>query len=399
MFWRILHRMIFFELAKIFVLALLGITGIIVMAGIVAEATQQGLNPAQVLAAIPLIIPSSLPYTIPPTTLFATCIVYGRLAHDNEILAIKSAGINVMQVVLPGLFLGAVMSGVTMGLYYHLIPYTHHLLRSSLLNNVEEYLYTMLQKDRCIKQPGLRYAMWVRQVQGRRLIDALFKRQDEKGQYDVIARSREAELSVDLVKKELIVRMRHGEVLGGDDSKGHGFFDDQSWPVALPEDLFKIRKPKPRDMVWEDLLKDRQELTAEKDKIVGELAMALVRRNLQSPPVDLPKHIQNLQNELRRKQIDINCVTAELQMRPALAFGCLFFVLVGCPVGIWFSRSDYFSAFITCFLPIVLLYYPLLLCSTNFAKDGKLPAVVALWLANGLLALSAPPLFWKLLKN
>src|SRR5206468_3729214 len=108
--------MIFFELAKIFLLALLGITGIIVMAGIVAEATQQGLNPSQVLAAIPLLIPSSLPYTIPPTTLFATCIVYGRLAHDNEILAIKSAGINVMQVVLPGVLLGTVMSGVTMGL-------------------------------------------------------------------------------------------------------------------------------------------------------------------------------------------------------------------------------------------------------------------------------------------
>ena len=83
--------MIFRELVKVFLLCLVGITGILLMAGIVAEASQQGLNPAQVLAVIPLLVPSTLPYTIPATTLFAACIVYGRLAADNEILAIRAA--------------------------------------------------------------------------------------------------------------------------------------------------------------------------------------------------------------------------------------------------------------------------------------------------------------------
>src|SRR3984957_1898928 len=122
--------MILWELCKVFVLSLVGITGILLMAGIIAEASQQGLGPMQILAAIPLLIPSMMPYTIPATTLFAACVVYGRLAADNEILAIKAAGVNVLQVVKPGLLLGLAMSGFTMGLYYQLIPYTHHLLRS-----------------------------------------------------------------------------------------------------------------------------------------------------------------------------------------------------------------------------------------------------------------------------
>src|SRR5881227_2722226 len=115
---------------RVFLLALLGITGILLMAGIVAEASRHGLGPAQILAMLPLIIPSTLPYTIPATTLFATCVVYGRLPADNEILAIRAAGVNILRVVWPGVLLGLLMSGTTLGLYYRLIPYTHHLMRS-----------------------------------------------------------------------------------------------------------------------------------------------------------------------------------------------------------------------------------------------------------------------------
>src|SRR3989440_12271294 len=106
--------MIFWELVKVFVLCLVGITGILLMAGIVAEASQQGLNPGQILAVIPLLIPSTLPYTIPATTLFATCIVYGRLAADNEILAIRASGINMSKVVWPGVVLGLMTSSATL---------------------------------------------------------------------------------------------------------------------------------------------------------------------------------------------------------------------------------------------------------------------------------------------
>ena len=57
----ILHRMILMELLKVFSMSLLGITGILLMAGIVAEASQQGLGPMQLLTIIPLLIPSMVP--------------------------------------------------------------------------------------------------------------------------------------------------------------------------------------------------------------------------------------------------------------------------------------------------------------------------------------------------
>src|SRR5262245_23204427 len=159
------------------------------MAGIVAEASRHGLGPTQILAIIPLIIPSTLPYTIPATTLFATCVVYGRLAHDNEILAIRAAGANVLVVVWPAVLLGVLMTAVTVALYYEVIPTTHYMMRSMFLNDVEDFLYALLRQDGYIRHPKLNYEMYVKRVEGRKLLDTEFKRRDPKtGKFDLIAR-------------------------------------------------------------------------------------------------------------------------------------------------------------------------------------------------------------------
>jgi lipopolysaccharide export system permease protein len=397
-FWSILHRTILGELTRVFLMSLLGITGILLMAGIVSEATQHGLSPTQVIAVIPLIIPSTLPYTIPATTLFATCVVYGRLAHDNEIIAIKAAGIHLMKVVWPAVWLGLAMSAVTLALYYETIPYTHHAMRSMFLNDVEELLYTMLRRDHCINQPRLNYVMFVRDVQGRKLQDALFKRRDGKGNYDVKARAREAELLVDLPRKQILVHMRYCYVIN-EKGTGSGYFEDKVWPVALPEELTLNRKVRASDLTWDELWERREELEQEEERLKTQMALATARLLLHKTPASLTTHVKNLRALLNQKEQEICSVDAEIHMRPALALGCLFFVLIGCPVGIWLSRSDYLSAFITCFLPIVFLYYPILLCGTNFAKSGTLDPAVALWSANALLGLVALVLFRQLLRH
>jgi lipopolysaccharide export system permease protein len=76
----------------------------------------------------------------------------------------------------------------------------------------------------------------------------------------------------------------------------------------------------------------------------------------------------------------------ERYMRSAQAFGPLVFVLIGAPVGILFAKRDFLSAFITCFLPIVLLYYPLLLMGVNLGKEQIIHPMAAMWLGNAVLA-------------
>jgi lipopolysaccharide export system permease protein len=393
----IVQRSIMSELVKVFGLSLIGITGLIVLATIVQEASQRGLPPAQIFAAIPLIVPSMLPFIIPPTTLFAACVVFGRLAHDNEITAIKSAGINIMHVVWPGILLGAMMSGCMFGMFYYLIPHCHHILRSAVVNDAEEYIFAVLKRDHEVRRLDfkLNWEIWVEQIHGHELRNAIFKRRDAKGHYDVIARAREAELHVDVAKREMLVQMRHGEVLD-EAGKTRVHFEEKDYSVPLPE-LDKSRKPSTREMTWNELRENRREAVEE----LAGLAMDIGRVETLPNPANLTpdQYRAFLQYKQGQQQLRWRALNVEMQMRPALSCGCLFFVLVGCPIGIWFSRSDYLSAFISCFLPIVFIYYPIQLCFTNLAKDGRVDPAVAHWIANGFLGLIAIGLFRKLLKN
>jgi lipopolysaccharide export system permease protein len=412
-FLSILHRMILWELTKVFFLSLLAITGILLMAGIVAEASQQGLGPTQVLAIIPLLIPSTLPYTLPATTLFATCIVYGRLAGDNEVLAIKAAGVNVLKVVWPGVVLGLVISCATMGLYYRIIPYTHLLMRTMFLNDIEGVLYRQLKKDKGINFRGLPFAIFVRDVQGRRLIDATIQhRRQEEGApaggkrheqggglaHDLVIRAREAELEVDLPRRKLIVKMHDGEVR--DRNGVAAVFKFRPEEIDLPPALLESAHiASPRDMSWRQLGEKRALLLGQVDDYARQLEEAQQRLDSPGAPPDLRDHIKNLSQGRDTVLNGIRQIDAEFQMRPALSFGCLCFVLIGCPVGIWFSKSDYLSAFITCFLPIVFVYYPLMLCGTNYAKEGRFPPLASVWAANVLVAVVGLFLYGRLLKN
>src|SRR5207237_4428222 len=129
----ILQRMIFGQLVRVFVLALLSLTGMFLLGGVVAEATQRGLSPTQVLLIIPMLVPNTLPYTVPATCLFATCVVYGRLSHDNEITAVKAAGVHLGRLVGPAVLLGLLTAAGTLALDYQFIPTTHQRLRSQVL--------------------------------------------------------------------------------------------------------------------------------------------------------------------------------------------------------------------------------------------------------------------------
>jgi lipopolysaccharide export system permease protein len=270
------------------------------------------------------------------------------------------------------------------------------MMRARALNDMEEFLYARLKKDHCIKGDKLSYSMWVSHVQGPWLQNPLFERQDGKGHYDLTVRAREARLKVDMEKRQIRVIMRFGTILRADGTRAS--FVQDYWDVDLPKDYGADLKLRPRAMTCPEIVQRRGEIKKEEERLATEIASQIAKSNLSNPP-DFARHLANLENQHKQRQSEITSLDAELLMRPALSLGCFCFVLVGCPVGIWFGKSDYLSAFITSFLPNVFIYYPLYLCGMNLAKQGKIPLLAGIWAANALITLLGLALFRRLMRN
>jgi lipopolysaccharide export system permease protein len=405
-----LERMLFWELVRVFTLALIGLTGLFVIAGLIQQASQQGLSARQILQIIPLFIPSTLPYTIPATTLFASCVVYGRFSNDNEAVAVKAAGIDLLTMLRPAFLLGVLTMATTAAISFTLIPRTQVMMYEEIMRDPEEVLYNRLKKDRFLR--GDDYMLYVRDVQGKRLLDVVIKRKSKtkikiiegfggRAEYDFLARTQQARLSVDLERK--IVTIDADRWLVADNNSF--VISDGTRPMEneLP-DVFSAReiKNKPMALEWNELGTRVQELSTLRLELMGrkDKQIALTESTIDPAAKKLQAaEVTHFDALLKDNIRNIRNTEYEFYIRPALAAGCLVFALIGCPVGIYFNRADYLSSFVTCFLPTVFLYYPLLLSGGGMAKDGKIPMLLGVWGANMIMGTLALILIFRLIKR
>ena len=69
-------------------------------------------------------------------------------------------------------------------------------------------------------------------------------------------------------------------------------------------------------------------------------------------------------------------------------FTCLCFALIGTPVAMLWRHADVLTNFFVCFLPILAVYYPLLMFGDKLSTSGALPPI-SFWMGNVVLAIPA----------
>ncbi len=98
---------------------------------------------------------------------------------------------------------------------------------------IEDYLYSQLRQHGQIKEPKLPISIYVQKVQGRKLVNPVFKRKDRNGQIDWVAHARTAELAVLVDQRLILVHMDQVMVLGENGSRA--FVEEKSFVLDLPK--------------------------------------------------------------------------------------------------------------------------------------------------------------------
>jgi len=390
----ILQRYVIDQVVRSFLLVLVTLTAVIVLFMVIGQAAREGLAPGLMVKVIPYIVPQMMVYTVPVSLLFAVSVIYGRMASDNEVIATKAAGCSAWVLLWPSILLSVILSGAICVLYGQFIPKSSFYFKAALFKDFEDTFFLVLKREGQFNLPGMPVFIGVKDVdvENRILIGPTFKHR-AKGSadptvYDTLMQAKTAK--VRFLLKEGLVELKLKDALVQSNKSGN-FSSVPNHTVVYP--LPKTGPIGPEKKVLEmtstelaqEKIKIRRLIKTERRRQA--IAASLFIGTGRITRVDWP-HIRAASRDYQRWERQLNEVETESQLRVAMGTGGFFFVLLGAPVGILFARRDFLSAFMTCFMPIIVVYYPLVLMGMNFGKEGILPSAVV-WAGNGVLAVFA----------
>jgi lipopolysaccharide export system permease protein len=94
--------------------------------------------------------------------------------------------------------------------------------------------------------------------------------------------------------------------------------------------------------------------------------------------------LQSMAVQIEENRKRLTRLELEPYRRWSFGFACFFFVWIGVPFAILNKSADYAWTFGMCFIPIMLMYFPLFGLALDRAKDGAWPAST-LWIGNAFL--------------
>lgn len=142
---RTLHWYLMKELLRVAGLALVALTLLMTIMGIIEPMRKVGLASNQVLALFGYLMPFMLSLTLPVATLFAATIVYGRFSQDNELLAARASGISTITLLRPAIVLGFAVTVLALVLNNYVAPVMLGRAEKAAKKNLEGMFFHQLR--------------------------------------------------------------------------------------------------------------------------------------------------------------------------------------------------------------------------------------------------------------
>lgn len=213
-----LTRYIVAEIIKIFIVALVALTLLILLIGVGRTLLREGLGPVAIIKLLPYVLPISLQFAFPATALFAVSCVFGRMASDGEVATVKATGISPFRLIQPALVFAALLSPVAVWLSDVAVSWGQPGVNRVVMLSIEDIVYRVLRAEHSYTDHG--FSIHVRDVDGRRLLHptVTLLNRTEKGPMKLTAR--EGRLSLDPETLTLKLSLTDSQIVGGKSIRG-----------------------------------------------------------------------------------------------------------------------------------------------------------------------------------
>ena len=382
-----LTRYVLFEILKIFVVSLVVLTLLILMIGVGRELLRRGLGPVAIIQLLPFVLPISLQFAFPATALFSVCCVYGRMAADGEVATVKASGISPLKLLQPALIFAALLSPAAVYVSDLAVSWGRPGVNRVVLMSIEDIAYRVLEAQHSYTSDQ-GFSIHVREVSGRTLIRPTVTVHNGGQNGPMKLSAKEGQLRLDPESQMLLLTVVDSQVEGG-----HVFQSivpgETEFRIPLSNAMATkdVSHRSPSELPLRLISSERIRQDSRTHGFVGEMAAHTGFSILTSRAEEIAGSSgQLIESNLHRSRRRLIRLHTEPWRRWAWGFSCFFFVLVGAPLAMIAKTSDYWSTFGLCFLPTLILYYPLFIFGLEQAKDGTVPPY-GVWMGNGILAM------------
>ena len=357
---------------------------------------------------------------VPMAVLVASIMAYGRLAEDNEIVAMRSSGISFLSILAPGFVFGLVVTGLMILFQNNVLPEYNHRAR-------------LLTGDIYHKKPGLTiepgyfidemdgYSIYIKDKKNELLLDMIiYKDNPDKEQTTIYADSGR----IEVVGTNVVISLFSGEIheleLQNPDKYRRMYFDkhkigipmddmilerrekgrrgDREMNIAMMQkqiETFRTSKEKFETKVT-DIAKEQLGIDKYQNlyalKILVDTKIDSNKQNLTEAKAKIENRrlegiynrIKNETNMVKNYQKKINKYMVEINKKISMPFACLVFMLVGSPIGVMSKKGGIAQGAVTSIL-FFLIYYVFLIGGEELADMAIISPFIAMWAPNFLL--------------
>ncbi len=367
---KLLPRYAFFQTLKIFAVALAATTVGLLFFLIVETSLKRGLPIALPLQMTPYMLPDILSKTLPIASLISVTFFFSRMAGSNEIIALKALGIAPWRVLFPVWVFMFFVSLSSVWLNDLSISWSRQQMTRTLLEGFESTILAKLREENRFATPNGDYVIEASEVtDDGSLVNPTFSAKG--GELTGSAETAKLEVDYDATRPVVYVLLYNTEFY----TENIELKFTKSFVLTLPLDQFfrsSYRVDPSAAKIKEALADLNEERERNRRRLASTAIFAFLRGDLQetSRPVWIVPRVW------------------------ASGFSCFFFAWVGAPFAIWFNKADYTAAFFACFLPVLVVYYPLFMFGLEGAKSGVVSPIFA-WTGNVALGVVG---FWFLKK-
>ncbi|MBT3168954.1 MAG: YjgP/YjgQ family permease [Candidatus Cloacimonetes bacterium] len=395
---KILEKYILKENFKPFIVSLIVTTFVMLLDKIIDLLNliiEKHLDFFTVVKIFGLSLPFILALTVPMSVLLASIMSFGRLSVDNELVAFKSCGINIFNLMKPTVIAAIILSFFMIYFNNEILPNTNHELKNTMIKAHYRRPITAIIPNSFNQMKD--YTIYAKKRIGDELRGiVIYNRESSKFPQTIVAEKGKIFLSNG--GNTLKATLFNGEYHERDEKfpQKYKLSKFKKFTLSLPDLGYKMNNNRSdyrgdRELssaAMKEIVEEKKMKISELDDNIENFSFELSKLKNQKQSQIKQKEIKSLKNKLNLKKDkkngllrDIRKYEVEIHKKYAIAFACIFFVLIGVPIGMMTKTSGVGMAFSVSSI-IFLLYYGSLTLGEEFADKGVISPFLAMWISN-----------------